>query len=365
MTSENVEFNKENVEQIETLQQKMNNHFQEELAIKKQIIDFEKKIEEIKLANTENYIKLAKDKTQTKLASQINKSEDEKDKLSNEVGQKYISLSNLMSQRKALLKEMNLFNKKEITMKILNDYYGYYVTLIENLNLSQREYLSKNQISIQQVQIEELVNQVKFRDAALKKLNDEFRKKNVVYKPEGVREYREFSREPLKLPQISNYPYSQTSPLVNKEEITESKNVGPRQSGKPTINKKGSRPVRSFKYELSTKVQDSRINHPLRLNPNKYSMNLSEKIAAPNIMNRSNRSNHSRDKSNYFNEDVLNASGTNISVMRDSKPSIANSWGGRDIFQREQEKLVKTLTRKNIIGRFRGSPYLNAMHNKP
>ena len=354
-TQKNFEFNSENTELIESFQQKLNEHFQEEIAMKKDVNEVERLIETIKYNTSEGYIKLSYDKTNTKLASDLNKQEVEKEKLEEKAIDLYGKYSNITGKRKLLQKEFIKFNAKPTSLKLIMDYYMYYVTLIDNMTINQREFISKNQKSIQEMQIKELIKQVEYRDQVLSKLNDEFRKKNIVYKPDGVREYRDFSREPLRLPQI--IPFENIDAikdnLLSKEEKSDLKYSKPSQLN---TSKKAIKPIRSFQYELNFKRKENKINYPLHLNPNKYSMKLSQNMS--NSLNKSRESISTPRNIQNNNISIINRS--NNHSMKDTVQSNSKSWvgKGKNIFDKQRHNMVKTLIRRDIIGRYRGSPYL-------
>lgn len=354
--------------------------------MKKEIINLEKEIEDLKLKTAEGYIQIAKDKSQAKLATQINNYEDEKEKLSDEVAKKFSDLSNLKAQRKVLLQEIKTFSAKETSYKLLNDYYNYYIVYLENMNFTHREFINNNQIAIQQLQIKELILQLQYRDVALQKIKGEYTKKNLHFKPENVRDYEDFSQEPLMLPSINinnfeigggNLMNNQgisgvESILKNKEEGFRGKDFRPLNSEannnikriNPRLNVNNSRmsnlsnkkiPIRSFNYELSSKRSVKKINQPMKLNPSKFSMKF-------NDFNRDipiSKFNSSMNNSKYFsNNNSFNRSNNSYGRETSDSSKFKKSDEVFDVFDKQRKNMVKTILRKNIMGRFRGSPYL-------
>jgi hypothetical protein len=300
-------------------------------------------------------------------------------------------MSNLISQRKPIQQEFKKFSSKEMSLKLLEDYYNYYTNYLDTLNFSHRDFVYSKNISIQQLQIKSLVDQLMSRDVVLKQLKDEFTKKNILYKPEGVREYQDFKQEPLKLNHIvSNYPefasisYDKDKKHEGKEarpENTDSKGnnnkrVNPKlltniknrdiYDNKSNTNKNNDRYLmnqnsgsnkkikRTYNYELTPHRKEFKVNHPLNINASKYSMKLEQfnrDIPKVNVNSSFNKSFYSKNNSlnksnNSFNKDTTDSSG------------FKRSWEVFDVFEKQRNKMVKTLIRKNIIGRFRGSPYL-------
>ena len=341
----------------------------------KQIIDYERQIENIKRINSENYIAFSKNKTNKTLEKELKENENQKEKLNSELGNKFIAISTLKGQRKNLQVEIKKFQNKETSLKLLNDYYSYYTTLIENMNYNHKEFINKNTMIIQNLQIKELVDQLRNRDNVLSRLNIEFTKKNMIFKPEGVRDYEDFSKEPLR----SNYNPSSYPTLEKlKDQKHEGKDYRPentkmndryKSNNKNNLvnlntnskanniyenDKERSKSIkRSFNWELSRQDKNLVINHPLKLNTEKYSMKLDQfnrnipSFQATKSLNDSlNKSFNSRPISNNKNRQ----SGESELFKR--------SGDVFDQFEKERKKFLKIYTRKDIIGRFRSSPYL-------
>lgn len=368
---------------IEQLQNKINTHFQKEIELKKQIISIETNVENLKYKAAEGYISYANDKSQNKLATQINAWEDEKDKLNAELGTKFINMSNLIGQRKPIQQEFKKFANKEMSLKLLEDYYNYYTNYLDSLNFAHRDFVYSKNISIQQLQMKSLIDQLMSRDVILKQLKDEFTKKNILYKPEGVREYQDFKQEPLKLNHIiSNYPefasisYDKDKKYEGKEarpentdmKLNSNKRVNPKllsnnAKNKEIYNSKGNdryfqnsgsnkRNKRTYNYELTPHRKEFKVNHPLNINPSKYSMKLEQfNRELPKV-------NSSYNKSFYSKNNSLNKSNNSFNKETTDSSGFKRSWEVFDVFEKQRNKMVKTLIRKNIMGRFRGSPYL-------
>jgi len=366
------EFNQENTDLLEQLQNRINSHFQKEIELKKQIIAIESQVEGQKLKMSEAYIQLAKDKSNTKLSSQINTWKDEKDKLESQLTSKLATLSDLTGQRKPIQQEFKKFASREMSMRLLTDYYNYYVNYLDNMSYNHRDMVYSNTCNIQSFQVKALVEQLYARDVVLKQLKDEFTKNSVNYKHEGVRDYEEFKQEPLKMANIlANYP-NFASLSYDKDRKHDGKEARPENTDKPHNNNdtrrknikllasnnskvsdiygkspSNNKNSRSYNYELTPVRREFKVNHPLKINPSKYSMKIEQ--FSRDVPNRSINSSFDKTRNSFYNSNnnnSLNSSG----FKRSQEPF--------DMFDKQRNKMVKTLIRKNIFGRFRGSPYL-------
>lgn len=355
MTQKNFELNNEVVDLLEEVQNKINSHFQNEILLKKEISAIEKQIENIKLTISEGYIRLSYNNEDIKQASSISSKEDEKVVLLSKLSGLYEKQSFCIKNRSLLLKEISKFVDKEVSYKLINNYYLYYITLLDNMTLMNKEFKSKSTQNIQELQIKELFNQLKIRDEMINKLNFEFKKRNIIYSlsSSGVREYNEFSKEPFTLPQItSKYNYSETS-IVDKKKVQFNANSQSYQLNLPNINPiKKPKEKRSFKYELSLKRSQEKLNKPIKLDSEKYSMKLLETIKSGMNLSINKSFSKSSRKSNYFQENDETKRKDNSNNIRNNK--------NFEFYDAQRNRMVKNLIRRDVIGRYRGSPYLKS-----
>lgn len=369
----------ESVENLEGLQEKINTHFQKEINLKKEIIEQEKRHEELKFKTAEGYIKVTRARNNDpNLAKQINLMEDEKDKIEETITSKYNSLSNLKGNRKVLSADIKSYIHNDLWYKLLNDYYNYYLNLLDNMHYNHREMIFKSQIKTKSMQINELIEQLKYRDLFIKKLKDEFIKKKSFYdfSVTGIRDYKEFSQEPLRanndIPIIQAFSNNNNDannnenkkdvlPNINKNKPINSFSVNNNRIKTDVNNEKFmNKNKRSFNYELKPIKSEFKINHPMNLNPSKYSMKLNE--FNRDIPNRSLNFENSFKKSFYNNQSfdsIINRDTNNTSFIKGKNNN--NELHKEDVFdefEKERKRLVKTVLRKNILSRFRGSPYL-------
>lgn len=358
------------------------------------MFDNEKTIDNINLELASQYIELAYDKTKTQLAIDINNNEEQKKKLLENNTTLYSKYSEYKNNRKYLIENIKVFLKnhnesnikhysKDTSYKLLMDYYGYYITLLDIMSYNNREISYNTKIEIQNIQIKELTKQVKLRDNTLSKLNDEFRKKNIyksLYSNNHIREYNDFSKQPLKLPYIQSNANNLKLEInnndnkynINSKGVAEPKNtITP--SSASILKKKHltKSPVvhRSFNYELNYKQKLKKINYPLKLNSSKFSMNLNDKILKSKLNNSNyfNKSNISINSNNNLNKSVVNST-NNKSNCNNTDVSVTSSWralnsslnNNSNIFNKQRQKYTKTLLRRNLVGRYEGgSPYLS------
>lgn len=370
----------ERVENVERLEEKINTHFQKEINLNKEIIDLEKRHQELKFKTAEGYIKVTRGRnSDPNLAKLINSMEDEKDKIEENITSKYNALSNLKGDRKVLIADIKAYIHNDLWYKLLNDYYNYYINLLDNMQFNHRELMFKSQVKTKSMQINELAEQLKYRDLYIKKLKDEFIKKKAFYdfSVTGIRDYKEFSQEPLRantdIPIINNTINDSSNTQDNKNQILPNINTS---NNKPINNfpvnndriktdvnnnnklKYVNKNKRSFNYELKPIKSEFKVNHPIKLNPYKYSMKLNE--FNRDIPNRSINFENSFKKSFYNNQSydsIINRDTNNTSFIK-GKNNEMHKDDVFDEFEKERKRLVKTVLRKNILSRFRGSPYL-------
>ena len=408
----NNNINKENLKEndfddFDKFQKDIISNFEEEIKIKKDIIDKEKEIEKLKNEISENEFKLVNDFT-----ININLVKQEINNLNNEIINKKKSLSdnytiqsNLFNKRINYQNKISLLIQKDkdsIQSKNLISIFKYYTSYLENINSEHRKFINACQLKRQDQKIKVLKDQINLRDDYIINAGNE------IIKNKGTFKYRNPKLQSLDEIDLNPYKsqlikvYSNLNDKVNNDDIKSKSNRNLFHT--PIINNKIIRRIQSPKEELKI-TKKRQFNEESELKPlikNKNSMsflskfkrkktirfrnnNLSPTLISNGINTINNIVNNLYNKSGHFvNDDKFRRLMTNN--YKNYKTSLRNyhennifrvktfSSDNKDIFSNNQsfdsdfslttklendvQKKVKTILGKNIIGRYKRSPYL-------
>ena len=195
---------------IELLQQLITKHFQEEIKLKKEIIENERNIDQLKLDMTQNVENIKKKKSEKKELESLNVKLDEK----------YTKQYEFINKRDEIHKQINQLNKEQGGHYLLLQY-QYYNVLLDNMNLEHKKQSNVNLIKIKDLQVKKLFVQIKLRDDFINDANFELKKKNVKLKADNnIKTIDDLEVEPISLvlPQIviTNTSNSITHKPTNK-----------------------------------------------------------------------------------------------------------------------------------------------------
>jgi kinesin family protein 18/19 len=226
---------------VESLQNQITQHFQEEIKIKKDIIDLETKINQNKLEiNQED-----NEKKGNKAKTNKSKKKEEIDILNSQLDEKYVKQYEIIKRRDELQKQINLINKEQGGTN-LSLQYQYYTVLLENMNLKHKKQTNANELVIKEIQVKKLFGQIKLRDQFINRASTELKKKNVDLKVNAnIKTIDDLEIEPVSvvLPQIvvnntSNLTSVKTQdkykPEVNKNLALPNVNVNLQREVTPT-----------------------------------------------------------------------------------------------------------------------------------
>ena len=429
----------ENNNEYDKICKDMVEHFQNEIKLKRKIIEKENIIEDLKneLNQKEYEILHAAKINLHYLKKQLQaKREDIKDKQS-KIIKGYIKQNELSIKRKEFQKIIsNLANKNPNNPEYYKLYniYKYNINLLNNMTIEHKKYINIQESKRKDKKIEGLMEQLDLRDQFIRNAYYQFEKNEIEFNyknPKLVSSYQldkmPYSSKIIKiLPSKSSFSSGKSltinnSPnkIENKEEIINNKRKN--DSGKKNLKKiniNNYHLVRQEKLDNLNKVKklllgktnstkkrqyNSEIlslfqNHPIINKTNKiYGLNVNDFqrnrkiILSDNVSNRSILSNHNL-SSNSLNPIKLNYKKVNFIL----KPNIINitkykneplserTYNKRyikDNFQKinddntninnnqvnisltsklenEVQKKVKTILKKNYIGRYKSSPYL-------
>ena len=376
-------LNENNNDEYKQLQDLIRNHFEKEKQIIMEIILKEKKIEKMK-HEIENQ------------NENDNESDDYVNDIIKEINNLYVDEQKLVKDRqylnKIIIENMNTFGKS------LYNIYNYYVAYLNYLTSEHRKEMNNSELQRKDEAIQLLLNQLSLRDQkiisagkALERYNG-----NLNYLNENFRTYEEVALDPCEFPIIQLPKQNQHIKLTNSNSLSNnniqshkikftSTNETNKDSNKslnllkPSVSNK-----RQYNYELfklvnkSNSTKNGLLNqytkHKLFLSNNYSNINIKKgfpiSLSNPHIIQPYTKKNNMLLNYNNFNTNNQNKninshrqflSNSNCTPKTSFRTEQNNTSmnSSRSVFENEIEKKVKYILSKNIVGRYRRSPYLN------
>ena len=376
-------LNENSNDEYKQLQDLIRNHFEKEKQIIMEIISKEKEIEKIK----------------HEIVIQ-NENENDRDEYINdiikEINNLYVDEQKLVKDRqylnKIIIENMNTFGKS------LYNIYNYYVAYLNYLTSEHRKEMNNSELQRKDETIQLLLNQLSLRDQkiisagkALERYNG-----NLNYLNEDFRTYEEVALDPCEFPIIqlpkqnqhikltnsnfSNNNQNNKIKLTSTNETNKDNNNKSLNLLKPSVSNK-----RQYNYELfklinkSNSTKNGLLNqytkHKLFLSNNYSNINIKKafpiSLSNPHIIQPYTKKNNML--LNYNNFNINNQYSKNINSHRQflsnsnctpktsfrTEQNNTSMNSSRSVFENEIEKKVKYILSKNIVGRYRRSPYLN------
>ena len=394
-------------------QSEMINHFQSEINVKKEIIEKEREIENLKNEKSDNEYKLnhkTENINQQTLVNLIETNKKEIETKTNNMNNLYIHQSNLINKRKEIQKKLISINSNK-----LNNIYKYYMNLLENLSSEHRKYLNISELHRKEQKIQILTEQLDLRDKYIMNAGQEIAKNNgkFVYKNPKYESAEMIEVNPYKpviikvspmMNSMRNFSVKETNNnnnnnnLGNKRLLRQNnsssnilKNTSPiARIQSPTISK-----TRQYNQELipllknqPRKQNNNNYLHKLRNfrnsnlsnvfieNGRKLTNNASYKFNQ--VTQAYNRSGYAAYPVNYgiIQENIRGMSPSQFSRKNNNENYIINHSRNNSFFENnklndsfgykthttrletEVQKKVKTILAKDIIGRYKRSPYI-------
>ena len=394
-------------------QSEMINHFQSEINVKKEIIEKEREIENLKNEKSDNEYKLnhkTENINQQTLVNLIETNKKEIETKTNNMNNLYIHQSNLINKRKEIQKKLISINSNK-----LNNIYKYYMNLLENLTSEHRKYLNISELHRKEQKIQILTEQLDLRDKYIMNAGQEIAKNNgkFVYKNPKYESAEMIEVNPYKpviikvspmMNSMRNFSVKETNNnnnnnnLGNKRLLRQNnsssnilKNTSPiARIQSPTISK-----TRQYNQELipllknqPRKQNNNNYLHKLRNfrnsnlsnvfieNGRKLTNNASYKFNQ--VTQAYNRSGYAAYPVNYgiIQENIRGMSPSQFSRKNNNENYIINHSRNNSFFENnklndsfgykthttrletEVQKKVKTILAKDIIGRYKRSPYI-------
>ena len=410
------------IEEYDQIQKNMIAHFQEEVNLKKKIVEEEKKIEDIKNECSDlDYEIIHNPQVSIEyLKSQIESKQKEIEGLKEIINNEYIKESELKKKRKEFnekISEINSKNPGNAQIKNLLHIYQYYTNLIENISNEHRKYVNLNELKRKENKISILTEQLDLRDLFIDNANQELDKNNITFefndpnlaskeeieltpynppKMNVLPAYRSFNSTKNKNNNKNNNNYNKD--LNNTKSDTDIKNINNKntiETDSQSINfsklKNANRidrynDINKFRNKVKFAVSKDNINNYKRntsLNQNgRTLMNAGENAVnnyyGQQIKRIPNRQNYIIDSSEINNDNQsllqnlilkkndnvnknLNLNNYNDFSFYDYKNAPVQVTNTTRL-ENEVQKKVKTILKKDFIGRYKRSPYLRILN---
>ena len=364
-------------------------HFQEEIRIKNEIIDKEMEIEKLKMEISEDEFKMNSNPTinisviKQLIDSKNNEIETKQKNLSNS----YIHQSNLITMRKTFENKLNELIEEDMDspkVKSLVSIYKYYINLLDYMNSEHRKNLNEYELKRKDLKIKLLTEQLDYRDKYILNAGQEIANNNGVfnYNNPKFQTADEIDLNPYK-PKIVKV-ISNMNNIMNNTKTTISNPLSSIRKERTNFtsfySNNNNRSLSPFKRNSQSPIKISKIrqyNDDLEnLSKNKNINSYLEKFQrnkllrnnlSQNLINNGNHAvnfNNKRNSFSNFKKNIVNKP-FNIIQNKNNDDSQEN-----DIFnnntsrlENEVEKKVKTILKRNILGRYRRSPYIQNFQN--
>lgn len=252
---EKVDIYSNQINKQEVLQNRIAEHFQEEMKFCKEVFEEENKLVNLKKDLQEKQyelfqfekVKKLKHGNQQQLTS-INKLKVEIEFISNQIDEKKsIYINEIKVKREDLNRKiLKILEKDPVSGKNLSLQFEYNCVLIENVTLEHTKRLKLNEMKKKNFQINKLVNQIKLRDEVMENAVTEMKKNKIILeKPEEIKDLDELEIEQsMILPVIVNKSVmlnnrDNPSHHMRTNSETFSKNSSNKQLPLPLINSYG------------------------------------------------------------------------------------------------------------------------------
>ena len=407
-------------ERIDQIQKDMIAHFQEEVNLKQKIIEEENKMEELKNDVSDlNYQIVHKPRVNVEyLVSQLESKKKEIDEIQEIINGEYIKENELISKRKEFQDNINEIksNSSGNTTQIKNlfNIYKYYTNLIESMSNEHRQFVNNNELKRKENKISLLTEQLNLRDLYIDSAKQELSKNNIKleYKDPNFASQEEIEMEPY------NPKVVKVAPSYNSlNEISKNRDMGKTKSDINNINEQntivtdsGAVNVSRFKNvdrnerfnsvsKFTNKVKSMVTGQNNTNNINKFNRNASTKAKGRTLANAGENAikNNYGGGENVYQKIRINPTKQNYMIddseVGNDQPLLQNlklekrdnkninqvynysSYNNNFSFynnpvevtnttrlENEVQKKVKTILKKDFIGRYKRSPYLRLLN---
>jgi len=409
-------------ERIDQIQKDMIAHFQEEVNLKQKIIEEENKMEELKNdASDLNYQIVHKPRVNVEyLVGQLENKKKEIEEIQETINGEYIKENELISKRKEFQDNINELqsNSSGNTAQIRNlfNIYKYYTNLIESMSNEHRQFINNNELKRKENKISLLTEQLNLRDLFINSAKQELSKNNIKleFKDPNFATQGEIEMEPY------NPKVVKVSPSFKSlNEFNKNRDMGKTKSDINNINEQNtivadSGPVNVSRFKsvdrnerlksiskFSNKVKLMVTGQNNKNNVNNFNRNASTNTKGRTLANAGENAvkNNYGGRGNMFQKIRINPTKQNYMIddseagndqpllqnlmleKRDNKNINQNynysSYNNNNYYsfynnpvevtnttrlENEVQKKVKTILKKDFIGRYKRSPYLRLLN---
>ena len=201
------------VDDFEKIQKEIMEHFQNEINLKKKIIEKEEIIENMKneLCEKEYELFHANIANQKALKNEVEEKRDDIKDKTKKINKGYVKQNELITKRKKIQATITKLSKNEPNnpqIKNLFNIYKYYLNLLENMNTEHRKFISMNEIKRKEKKIGILTEQLDLRDMYIKDAYKEIElnKCDFNYKNPKIISSEEIDLAPIRPPIVKISP---------------------------------------------------------------------------------------------------------------------------------------------------------------
>ena len=395
-------------EKYDQLQKDLINHFQEEIKLKKKIIEKENILEKSKNNLTDQELQMLID---PKINVQVlkNKLESIKNEIEHKseiIKQDYLKLNEMISERKDFnntISELSKADPQNAQIQNLFNIYKYYLNLIDNISNEHKKYLNFEEINRKEKKISLLTQQIQIRDNLIQNANNQLIKNkiNFDYKNPNYKTLEELEIDPNHPEIIKVSPSFQSLNDINKNTTLNNDKNNSSYDNKLLSKYKNSQNrnerlsnIKQLVNDTKNIVQKNQYN-PQLLNStnNKKSNNVFERNLS-SIKNTNNvfvnagenlmRGEERKRTTDFVIKDNVKSGNLLDNLILEQRKTTPfrnenylrniNNYNGYGYYspnvavsnttnlENEVQKKVKTILKKDFIGRYKRSPYLHLLN---
>ena len=361
-TEEKNEENKEN-EKVNKIEKEMAEHFKEEIDLRKKIIDEEELLEKIKndLSGLD-YEMIHKPRVNVEfLNNEYENKKKEIEKIKQKINEEYVKENELITKRrefKKIINELNINNAGNFQIINLFHIYKYYTNLLENMSNEHKKNMNMNEMKRKENKISLLNEQLDLRDLFIDNAKQELNKNNIIFKYSNPNiatkeEIDLQSYDPLKIKNVSDI----TNSDIENQNTIDTINLSKLKNTYLNINERF-KEVNKITKQIASNSPEKKIGNN---NKNIFKRNVSSFTkknvlvdAGLNLLNKNNFGNNSNQNFRSPNNQKKNGSKYNSFFNNNN----IGEESGVSRLENEVQKKVKTILKKDFIGRYKRSPYL-------
>ena len=360
-TEEKNEENKEN-DKVNKIEKEMAEHFKEEIDLRKKIIDEEEQLEKIKndLSGLD-YEMIHKPRVNVEfLNNEYENKKKEIEKIKQKINEEYVKENELITKRrefKKIINELNINNAGNFQIINLFHIYKYYTNLLENMSNEHKKNMNMNEMKRKENKISLLNEQLDLRDLFIDNAKQELNKNNIIFKYSNPNiatkeEIDLQSYDPLKIKNVSDI----TNSDIENQNTIDTINLSKLKNSYLNINERF-KEVNKITKQIASNSPEKKIGN----NKNIFKRNVSSFTkknvlvdAGLNLLNKNNFGNNSNQNFRSPNNQKKNGSKYNSFFNNNN----IGEESGVSRLENEVQKKVKTILKKDFIGRYKRSPYL-------